>query len=231
LKPRELAEIAWRAENEYVGVKCGKMDQLAVALGEPGAALFIDTRDGSVEPVVIPSDLQLVVLDTRRPRSLAGAAYNQRVEECAEAAVKMSVETLRDATLADLDYLDGTLLKRARHVITENQRVLDFRKALGAEDRQSLFDLAQASHLSLRDDYEVSCPELDAMAEAAWSAPGCVAARLTGAGFGGCCVALVDRSAYPGFADAVRGRYSGQGFAEPSIFPVEPTAGTSVMYL
>lgn len=230
----ELARIGWRAETAYVGVQCGIMDQMASALGKAGNAIFIDTRSEEYSYWPIPDGLSIAVLDTRKPRSLAASAYNQRVRECAaavEALTKMGhqIASLRDA---DMDMLKSakaqmqkTIYKRARHVITENRRTLAFRDALQSADRRQIKALCAESHESLRIDYEVSCPELDAMVRAASSAPGCVGVRLTGAGFGGCCVALVETDAYEDFEPAVIASYGMYGFPMPDIFATQASDG------
>ncbi|MDQ2986830.1 MAG: galactokinase [Armatimonadota bacterium] len=233
LAPRELAEIAWRAENEFVRLRCGRMDQYASALGKDGCALFIDIRALSVEPCALPEGLTIGILDTRKPRSLAASKYNDRVAECARAvnavARSKTITSLRDASIEDLESveIDPVALRRARHVITENQRVVDFRSALHASDFTAMRELCDASHESLRDDYEVSIAELDAMVRAARNAPGCVCARLTGAGFGGCCVALVHADAFDAFKNTTRSSYEMYGFTTPQIFSARPVGGSS----
>lgn len=186
-----LARLTQRAENDFVGVKCGIMDMLASALGQADHALLIDTRDLSVTAIPFPDDLRVVVCDTGMDRALAGSAYNQRRAECEAACKELGIASLREAQLGDEDRIsDPIVRRRARHVITENQRCLDFAEALRNGNPDGLGSLMAASHASLRDDYEVSSPELDAMVEAARMSPGCVGARMTGAGFGGCAVAL-----------------------------------------
>lgn len=186
-----IAQLTQRAENDFVGVKCGIMDMMASALGQLDHALLIDTRDLSVAPVPFPAALRVVVCDTGMDRALAGSAYNQRRAECEAACTALGISSLRDAQPGDEIRIDDERVRRrARHVLTENQRCLDFADALRAGDFSALGSLMAASHASLRDDYEVSSAELDGMVEAALSSPGCVGARMTGAGFGGCAVAL-----------------------------------------
>jgi galactokinase len=232
LSPFQVAIIAAEADNMYVGVQSGVMDQMASALGDRDAALFIDTRSRDYSLHNLPDGVAIAVLDTRRPRSLAASAYNERVMECKRAVesiaeVDPSVRSLRDATLDHLSAadLDEIARKRARHVITENGRTLAFRKALDEGDVRSLGVLARESHESLRHDYEVSCPELDAMARAAWNAPGCIAARMTGAGFGGCCVALVASDSLDRFLQSVSASYGMYGYREPRLFQVRADLG------
>ena len=158
----------------------------------------------------IPNELTIVLCDTGKPRALTDSAYNERRSQCEQAAKAMGVRALRDATQDMLEQhknaLSEVIYKRAKHVITEDQRCLDFVKALDERRNKEIGELMKASHVSLKDDYEVSSPELDAMAEAAWAAEGCVGARMTGAGFGGACVALVRRESVPDFiADTAMG--------------------------
>ncbi|MFQ3588246.1 MAG: galactokinase, partial [Fimbriimonadaceae bacterium] len=210
LSPEELAKISQTAENRYVGVNCGIMDQFASALGRRSHALFLDTRSLEYSYAPIPEDLQLVVCNTNTPRHLNESEYNDRRMQCEEAADKLGVRTLRDISRQELHArqsdLDDLHFRRARHVVSENERCRDFVAVLDAGDLHELGRLMRESHESLRDDYEVSCPELDAMAEACWDAPGVVGARMTGAGFGGACVALVRRAEVDAFVDYVAPR-------------------------
>jgi len=148
-----------------------------------------------VEYAPIPEDLSIVLCDTKKERALTSSAYNERRGQCEEAAIILGVKDLRDADLAVLQEKKGQMpevvYRRARHVISENERTLAFKSALNEANYSALGNLMKESHESLRDDYEVSCRELDLMADAAWQSPGCVGARMTGAGFGGACVALV----------------------------------------
>lgn len=193
LTPTQLAKLCQRAENEYVGVNCGIMDMLASACGVEGHALLIDTRSLDIKPVPIPPNLSIMLMDTGKPRTLAASGYNERRAQCEEAARIIGVTSLRDATVNDLSTLSDPLIKkRARHVVTENKRVIDFTEALRTRNLALLGLLMGESHTSLRDDYEVSCPELDTIVEGAKLAPGCIGARLTGAGFGGAAVALIE---------------------------------------
>jgi galactokinase len=189
LEPSRLAAVCHRAENVYLGTRSGIMDQLASAAGEAGHALLIDCRAVSVEPIPVPSELSLLVVDSGVRRGLAESAYNERVTECEAAAAQLGIQSLRDAT--DLSGLSGTLLRRASHVVTENERVHATAAALRGERLDELGELFRASQVSLRDDFEVSTPELDRLVELAEETDGVVAARLTGAGFGGCTVNLV----------------------------------------
>lgn len=236
LSPADLAEVAWQAENQFVGVKVGRMDQMASVMGVAGCALLMDMRSLEVVPCPLPDRIQVAILDTRKPRALAASKYNERVAECLRAVLAISafrsIASLRDATLEDLKAardsgLDEVAFRRARHVVTENRRVLAFRAALEQCDLGSLANLSSESHASLRADYEVTVPELDAMARAARFAPGCIAARMTGAGFGGCCVALIHRGSFEDFRKATTASYGMYGFAAPHVLSVEAARGAS----
>ena len=196
--PTEMALLAQKAENQWVGVNCGIMDQLISAAGVVGHALFIDTRDLITETVPMPEDARIAVLYSDAPRSLAGSAYNQRRAECEEAVRLLQralpdVRALRDVTLDQLeayrDLLPPIIYRRARHVVTENVRVLRSVLTMRNNNLSALGELMLASHASLRDDYEVSSKKLDLLVELAMNA-GALGARLTGAGFGGCAIAL-----------------------------------------
>ncbi len=229
LPAKGLAILGQRCENLYVGVNCGIMDQMASACGVEGGAIFMDTRTLEIVPASIPSDLAIVLLDTKKSRELAGSAYNVRRAECEEACRILGVPQLRDATLEMVLSHKGAMLenvfKRAKHVVTENNRTLEFRTALNEGNREAIGALMHGSHQSLRLDYEVSSVELDAMAEIAWSTPGCVGARMTGAGFGGSCVALVEADQAQSFCNAVVPRYVEQTGLPGSALICKPSAG------
>jgi galactokinase len=228
---KEAALLAQYSENEFVGVECGAMDQLACALGKRGHALFIDTRSLEIQFVPLPDSLSLVVCQTGKERSLADSAYNDRREECSHASASLGVPMLRDATMSMLEAARKDLgevgARRARHVVTENLRCESFRQALIADDRMAIGSLMRASHESLRDDFEVSCRELDAMVQACWDAPGCVGARMTGAGFGGACVALVEAGSFDAFADATGEEYFSATGIVPEIVVCQAADGVS----
>lgn len=192
-----LARRGQICENQFVGVSSGIMDQMASACGRAGRAMFLDTRTLEIQYAPIPDSLVIVLCDTKTPRTLAGSAYNERRAQCEAACAILGVSKLRDATIEQVEAVRSSMsdvvFRRAKHVVTENTRCVEFATALEADDLPRVGELMRGSHESLRDDYEVSCRELDAMAESAWSAPGCVGARMTGAGFGGACVALVER--------------------------------------
>lgn len=226
-EPKALARLGQRVENEIVGVNSGIMDQLAVACGVAGHALLIDCRSYEVEPVVLPASVRLLVLDSAVPRTLAGSAYNQRRAECESAvrklqAVAPEIQALRDVTPELLTESAGLLspveLQRARHVVDENQRVLEGVAALRRGDVRRFGRLMIESHNSLRDDYAVSGPELDLLVEIALETPGVLGARLTGAGFGGCCVALAEAGRAEEAAQAIAERYRVASGREGSAF-------------
>ncbi len=188
----ELALLAQRAEQAASGVPCGIMDQLASAAGLEGHALRIDCTSLEVRPVLMPEDIDVLVVHSGEARALAGSAYAERAAACQRA--ETLVGALRSASRADVEAIaDQVVRQRARHVVTENQRVDALIDALGIGDRAAISDVMAASHASLRDDFEVSTPALDAAVDDLLRAPGVIGARLTGAGFGGCVVALAER--------------------------------------
>jgi galactokinase len=227
----DLALTCQRAENGYVGVNSGIMDQYASLLCEAGSALLIDCRSLEAERVPLElggAGLVLLVCDTRVERGLEKTAYNERRAACERAAAELGVPSLRDATPADLDRLHGEDLKRARHVVTEDERVLAAVAALRQNDFKELGRLMLASHISLRDDYEVSIGQLDAAVEGAMES-GALGARLTGAGFGGCAIALVPHDRTEAVTEAIRRRFSESNYKEPGFFTFEPAAGAEVL--
>ncbi|MDP9401980.1 MAG: galactokinase [Actinomycetota bacterium] len=185
----ELARMCQAAEQVASGVPCGIMDQLASAAGVEGHALRIDCTTMAVDPVPLPEGVDVVVVHSGLPRNLGGTAYGERRRECS--AVEERIGPLRDATVEDAEGLDDLVLRRrARHVVTENERVGRFAAALAGGRLDELGPLMAASHASLRDDFEVSTPVLDELVARLQSTPGVLGARLTGAGFGGCAVAI-----------------------------------------
>jgi len=238
LERPELALLCQRAENTFVGVNCGIMDQFISALGQENAALFVDCRTLEHRSVSIPDGYAVVIMDTAKQRGLADSAYNTRRAECEEGVRLLSaylpgIAALRDVSVSQFELYVETLpldvRKRCRHVIGENQRVLDSVDALTRGDVAAFGRLMDASHRSLRDDYEVSCAELDAMVEAAWRAPGIVGARMTGAGFGGCAVALVEGAHATRFRDQVAAEYRSATGLEPNLYICTAEQGASVV--
>jgi galactokinase len=228
--PVEAALAAQEGENDWVGARVGIMDQLTVAAGRAGSVLCIDCRSLTITHHHIPAHALVAVLDTATRRSLVGSAYNERRAACEAAATSLGVAALRDATEDDLDRLDDDLVRRrARHVVTENRRVLEATAALDRGDVATVGRLMVASHESLRDDYEVSGAALDAMVDAALSSPGCHGARLSGAGFAGCAVALVDAASAEGFVEEAARRYEATTGTRPSIHLTGAAAGVSLV--
>jgi galactokinase len=192
--PVAIAHVALRAENDWIGLQCGIMDQLASAAARRDHALLIDCRSLELQPIAIPETLRIVGLDTTTRRDLASSQYNERRQECEAAAGAYGVASLRDVRPAQLATrpagISDAAFRRARHVVTENARVMQMASALAEGDLRRIAVLMDESHSSLRDDFQVSSPALDAMVAAAQRA-GSVGARMTGGGFAGCAVALV----------------------------------------
>lgn len=230
--PVRMAKLAQRAENEWVGVGCGIMDPLIIGAGREGHATLIDCRSLEMRPVPLPPGTVVAVLDTSTRRELTGSAYNERRAQCEEAARTLGVKALRDVTASALEaraeWLSDTLRRRARHIVTENARTLEAAEAMRAGDARRLGRLMNESHASMRDDFEISTPMLDVMVECAQAAVGCDGARMTGGGFGGCVVALMDEAAAPAFLDAVGRRYSERTGLTPSLYLCRPEGGTAL---
>jgi len=223
----DVARLCQRVENEFVGVRCGIMDQFAVANGRRDCAMRLDcaTLACTHVPVLI-ADHRLVLLDTTKRRGLAESRYNERREECEAVFNLLSAQSPVDAlaraplALVEAAVTDPVLRRRARHVVTEQRRVVAAGEALAQGDAAGFGALLVASHASLRDDYEVTGPELDAIVEAALGAPGCAGARMTGAGFGGCAIALVREGSHGAFERVIRERYLAAVGREAAIYAV-----------
>ena len=235
---RALARLGQRVENEIIGVHSGIMDQLAIACGVAGHALLIDCRLLTVQPVPLPPGVRLLVLDSAVPRTLAGSAYNQRRAECEAALGKLREVEPRLKALRDVSHellereshrLQPVELRRARHVVSENQRVLASVAALQRGDLREFGRLMVASHVSLRDDYAVSGPELDALVDIALETEGVLGARLTGAGFGGCAIALVEARHAAGAGERIMARYRSALGNDGRAYITTPSAGTSIV--
>jgi galactokinase len=230
----ELALLAQGAENTFVGVQCGIMDQFISALGRADHALLLDCRDLSYRLVPLPTTAAIVVCDSHVERTLAGSAYNQRRAECAE-AVRLfkqwypKISALRDISVEQFRRHEADLpepmLSRARHVISENDRTVRGAGALEAGDVAAFGALMDESHRSLRDDYQVSIPDLDVLVEAARRVPGCYGARLTGAGFGGCTVNLVEASAVEQFQRDIAAAYRAAPGRDATIYVCHASDG------
>jgi len=229
----KMALLGQRAENKWVGVNCGIMDQMISAAGQADHALLIDCRSLRTQSVPLPPGIVVVVLDTATRRGLVDSAYNERRSQCEAVAQFFGVKALRDVTLDQLnekrDRLDRVAYRRARHVISENDRTLLAVDAMQHSESIELGQLMQLSHMSLRDDFEVSSNELNAMVEFAERQAGCYGARMTGAGFGGCAVALVRQDAAKVFSAGVAAEYEVATGLTPNVYICAATNGAEVM--
>ena len=227
----DLARAGRRAENEAVGAPTGIMDQMASLLGRPDAGILLDCR--SLDARVIDlgfagDDLELLVMDTRVSHAHSTGGYGERRAACERGAATLGVAALRDLTVADLPraraLLDDVTFRRVRHVVTEDQRVLETADVLRTAGPRAIGPLLDASHVSMRDDFEISVPELDLAVDMA-RASGALGARMTGGGFGGAAIALVESRLVREVAEAVAAAFAAAGFTAPHIFPVEPSEG------
>lgn len=234
----QLARAAQKAENEYVGVHCGIMDQFISLLGEEGHALLIDCRSLDYQRVPFPVAGALVIGNTKTSRSLANSAYNERRAQCEEGVrrlhpVLLGITALRDVTSEQLEahknLLPPIIYRRCRHVISENERVLAMVAALGYDNLQTVGQLMNASHASLRDDFDVSSAALDVMVEAMSSHPACLGARMTGAGFGGCAVALVRAGTEADVRQTILESYAKTMNLWPEVYISTPSPGARVL--
>ncbi|MHB9109331.1 MAG: galactokinase [Armatimonadota bacterium] len=230
----EVARLCQRAENEFVGMRCGIMDQMISVMGKAGHALLIDCRSLESRAIPVPAGVKLVISDTGVRRGLASSEYNTRRGQCEEGVrllqqVLPGITALRDVTPAQLvahkDLLPEEVYRRCRHVVTEDARVLEAVQAMEAGDHARLGALLNASHESLKHDYEVSCPELDLMVELARKQPGVYGSRMTGAGFGGCTISLVAEEYANDFKQAVGKAYEEATGLHWMIYVSEATEG------
>lgn len=238
LDPLRLALLAQQAENTFVGVGCGILDQYSSAMGREGCALLLDCRDLTSRPVPIHPDVRVVICDTRVPRSLMGSEYDERRRQCDEGAARLKTffpasETLRDispaAFAAHSGALPAVVARRCRFIIEENARVLDLADALPQGRAAALHELFQASYLGARDLYEIAVPAMETMMQAMLTSPGLVAARQAGAGFGGCMVALVQAACLDVFVEHATRSYAHNAGIAPSIFSVSAAPGAGVL--
>lgn len=240
IEPVEMALLCQRAENNFVGVNCGIMDQYISRLGRKDHALMIDCRTKEYELVPFKNkDFRVVICNSKVERGLVDSEYNQRRKECNQAAkffaerLDRRVEALRDVTIEELEEfgaeLPDTVYRRARHVITENNRVLTSIAALKNNDFATFGRLMIESHKSLRDDYEVSCRELDLLVDLALNQEGVLGARMTGAGFGGCTVNLVRKNNVDHFMDAISSGYEQETGIRPEIYVSSPADGAKML--
>jgi len=237
VSPMQMAKAGQRAENQYVGVNCGIMDQFASACGVKDRALYLDCRSLEWQAVRLPEDISIVIANTSIQRSLTGSGYNDRRLACEEAVRILQgflpgIRALRDVSMHEFNHYAGQLPdiveKRARHVVDEIERTKSAVALLEAGNVNRFGELMNASHISLRDLYEVSCPELDIMVEIAQSLPGCYGARLTGAGFGGCTVNLVAHATTETFANELARAYEQQTGLHPEIYTCHAADGAGV---
>jgi len=232
-----LAELCQRAENEYVGLACGLMDQFASACGVEGHALFFDTRSRQWQALPLPPGTVIVIADSGVRRSLTSSAYNERRQSCEQAVELLrqylpGIRALRDVSPTEFaaysEFLPPLVRRRAEHVVKEIQRVFSATNALRREDSRAFGALMYAGHASLRDLYEVSLPELDTLVEIARSLPGCLGARLTGAGFGGCTVNLVEMEQAEAFIQGLKQAYQQRTQRQAQVYLCRASAGASV---
>ncbi len=240
MDPLELARTAQRSDNAHTGARCGIMDQLACTSGRRANALLLDTRSLAIEHVPLPREAAIVACNTMVRHENAAGAYNERRAECERAAELLArrfrhAASLREATSAELEdarsALGDVLYGRARHVVSENARVLEYVAALTMGDLEVAGALMLASHASLRDDFDVSCAELDLMVELAMGCDGVYGARMTGGGFGGCAIALVARDHAEAFHRRIARDYHAATGVVPEIYPIESADGAEVRLL
>ncbi len=232
--PLELAILCQRAENQYVGVNCGLMDQFASACGVEGSAVWFDTRSHESRAVKLPEDTVVVVADTGIRRGLVNSAYNDRRTSCEEALRHFQgaipgIKTLREVSIDEFNRFSVGLAeiacKRSRYIVHECARMDQSLDVLSRNDATAFGKLMNETHAGLRDDYEVSCAELDAMAETAWKLPGCYGSRLTGAGFGGCTVSLVERGKVDEFVAGLKAGYQERIGRNAEVYICEAVSG------
>ncbi|MEM7030765.1 MAG: galactokinase [Chloroflexota bacterium] len=225
----KLALWGQKTENTFVGVNCGIMDQFISSLGQQDHALLIDCRDLSYESVQIPSGTAIIVVDSGIQRGLVDSEYNNRRAECETAAAHFGVTALRDLDLETLEAgksdLDPVVYKRARHVVTEDARTMAAVKALSKGDLTALGPLMAHSHVSMRDDFEITVSGIDTLVEIMQGVEGIYGARMTGGGFGGCCIALAPQHVVPAVVEAIESRYQVETGYEPTIYQCQAAAG------
>ncbi len=231
--PQEAALMGQAAENEFVGCNCGIMDQLISACGQDSSALLIDCRDLTFRSVAIPEDWELLIVHSGVQRGLVESQYNARRQQCEAAAAFFGLESLRDLALDQLlavePRMDPLAFRRARHVLTENARTLAAADALERADMVALSRIMAESHISMRDDFDITVPAIDRLVEIiAGAGQGEVGVRMTGGGFGGCVLALGPRRIMPALADAVGAFYQRDTGCTPRLIPARASAGAFV---
>jgi len=229
----KMALLCQKAENQWVGVNSGIMDQMISAAGDAGHALLIDCRSLETQLLPVPEGTVVVILDTNTRRELVTSAYNERRQQCEDAAKHFGVEKLRDVSLdqfvSEKDGLDDVIMRRARHIVTENARVLYAKEAMLKDDAVEFGKLMNASHESMRDDFEITNDALNIIVELAQAHPASFGARMTGGGFGGCAVALVKADEVSDFTESVSKDYAEKTPQTASIYVTEPTNGAEVI--
>ncbi len=235
----EIAQIGQYSENNFNGMNCGIMDQFASAMGKKDCAIFLNTADLSYEYASVKLEhARIVIANSNVKHSLVGSEYNVRRQQC-ESALKqlqsvVSIETLGDLDIEGFEAVKGAVAdpveqRRAKHAVYENQRTLDAVKALKENDIAAFGKLMNASHVSLRDDYEVSCPEMDILAEEAWKVPGVLGSRMTGGGFGGCTVSIVENDQVDTFIETVGSAYEKRTGIKADFYVVDIGQGAGVL--
>lgn len=227
-----MAQLCQRAENEFVGVNCGILDQYTSCVGQAGCALLLDCRDLSSQPVALAPGLQVVICDTRAKRALSGSEYGTRRAQCEDGARRLGVRALREVSLDEFeqvrDQLPAEVARRCRFIIEENARAVSLADALAAGDRPAIGQLCADSFRGACRLYEIGAPAMDAMMRAMLGGPGVIGARQAGAGFGGCMVALVEADQVAAFVPAVREAYFRETQIRPEIYPVQAAAGAGI---
>lgn len=233
-EPARMAQVGQRAENHWVGVNCGIMDQMVSAAAQAGHALFLDCRSLEYQHIPLPESAAVAVMDTSTRRGLVDSAYNERRAQCEEAARFFNVPALRDVSPEEFNVKSGqleqTVMRRARHIVTENQRVLDAVKAMRAGNALEVGRLFNESHASLRDDFEVTNEALNQIVDCAQAHPACYGARMTGAGFGGCAVALVIREQVEAFVKTTGKAYHAVSGLDAKIYVCSAAQGASLVH-
>jgi galactokinase len=238
ITPVQLALLCQQAENQFVGVNCGILDQYSSVMGQPGRALLLDCRHLTGQKAVLPNEIQVVICDTRARRELTGSEYGQRRAQCEEgarllAAFYPQVTALRDVSPEQFArherHLPDVVARRCQFIIQENQRVLELAQALSSNDLPAVGRLTAASYAGARDLYEIGSAEMESMITAMRSGPGVIGARQAGAGFGGCMVAFVEKDWAQAFAEHVTTAYQAATLIEPKVYPVEAAAGAGTM--
>jgi galactokinase len=233
LDPVKKAVLCQRAENQFVGVNCGILDQYTSCVGQVGCALLLDCRDLSSRPVKLAEGIAVVICDTKFKRELAGSEYGQRRAQCEEGARRLGVKALREISLSDfqsrMHELPAEVAKRCRFIVEENDRVLKLADALAVNDREGIRQLTAGSFRGACELYEISVPAMQAMLAAMLAAPGLIGARQAGAGFGGCMVAFVERAQVDAFTSSASAAYHQTSGIQPEIRTVEAAPGAGII--